>query len=279
MGHYATTLCFFACSSYETIMLDWVRWSHSAPQRRQYYGTVVKKKRDPILPPLGSNIGNPNKFDTLKTNKHLSMLQEERLIPRRSRSMHNNSILCTKYKTNTLTHLNKLWEVFLRKSKRSIARSRSRHINRIIGILLNTKCERDGAATNVPTNLSERHIINNSATPPLKSVRNSNMCETRLGCFYVTAILSWGYGWGWIEVDIEAEVDLKWGWDKIVPKFSWTWVEVELSLRWDNLTLNKGRNWAFIRVGLWFKICFMSTHVSEQHMFSMSPSILAFDFI
>ena len=28
------------------------------------YGEVVKKKRDPILPPLGSNIGNPNKFDT-----------------------------------------------------------------------------------------------------------------------------------------------------------------------------------------------------------------------
>ena len=56
------------------------------------YGEVVKKKRDPILPPLGSNIGNPNKFDTLKTNKHFSMLQEERLISRRSRSMHDNSI-------------------------------------------------------------------------------------------------------------------------------------------------------------------------------------------
>ena len=32
------------------------------------YGEVVKKKRDPILPPIGSNIGNPNKFDTLLTN-------------------------------------------------------------------------------------------------------------------------------------------------------------------------------------------------------------------
>ena len=29
--------------------------------------------------------------------------------------------------------------------------------------------------------------------------------STRLGCFYVTAILSWDYGWGWVEVDVEAE--------------------------------------------------------------------------
>ena len=79
---------------------------------------------------------------------------------------------------------------------------------------------------------------------------------TRLSGFFVTAMLSWGYGWGWVEVDIEAEVDLnlrlKWGWDEIESKFSWKWVEVELS--WDKLTLNKGRNWAFIGAGLWFKI-------------------------
>ena len=107
------------------------------------------------------------------------------------------------------------------------------------------------------------------------------MTKTRLGCFYVTAILSWGYGWGWVEVDIEAEVDLnlrlKWSWDEI--EFSWNWVEVELSWSWDKLTLNKGRNWAFIGVGLWFKICFRSTHVAERQMFSMSSSILAFNFI
>ena len=102
---------------------------------------------------------------------------------------------------------------------------------------------------------------------------------TRLGCFYVTAILSWGYGWGWIEVDIEDEIDLnlrlKWGWDEIESKFSWNWD----SWSWDKLTLNRGRNWAFIGVGLWFKICFRSTYIAEQHMFSMSPSILAFDFM
>ena len=43
--------------------------------------------------------------------------------------------------------------------------------------------------------------------------------STRLGCFYVSAILSWSLGWGWVEVDIEAEVDLrlrlKWGWVEI----------------------------------------------------------------
>ena len=40
----------------------------SGPIANILYGEVVKKKRDPILPPLG-NIGNPNKFDALLTNK------------------------------------------------------------------------------------------------------------------------------------------------------------------------------------------------------------------
>ena len=62
----------------------------------------------------------------------------------------------------------------------------------------------------------------------------------------------------WVEVDIEAEIELnlrlKCGWDEIESKFSWNWVEVELRWSWDKLTLNKGRNWAFIGVELWFKI-------------------------
>ena len=41
----------------------------------------------------------------------------------------------------------------------------------------------------------------------------------------------------------------------------------------DKLTWYKGRYWAFIALGLWFTICFMSTHVAEQNMFSMFPSI------
>ena len=44
------------------------------------------------------------------------------------------------------------------------------------------------------------------------------MKKTRLGCFYVTAILSWGYGWGW--------VDWYWGWGWFEP-------EDEMRLRWD----------------------------------------------
>ena len=40
------------------------------------------------------------------------------------------------------------------------------------------------------------------------------------------------------------------GWDDVESKFSWNWVEVELSLGWDMLTLNKGRNLAFIRVAM-----------------------------
>ena len=38
---------------------------------------------------------------------------------------------------------------------------------------------------------------------------------TRLGCFYVTAILSWGYGWGWVEAEVDLSLRLKWGWDEI----------------------------------------------------------------
>ena len=47
-------------------------------------------------------------------------------------------------------------------------------------------------------------------------------------------------------------------------------VEIELSWSWDKLTLNKGRNRAFIGVG--------STHIVEQLSFSIFLSILTFDF-
>ena len=51
---------------------------------------------------------------------------------------------------------------------------------------------------------------------------------TRLGCFYVTPILSWG--WGWVDVDIETEADLQLGlmlgWDDVEQKFSWNWVDI-----------------------------------------------------
>ena len=70
-----------------------------------------------------------------------------------------------------------------------------------------------------------------------------------------------------------------WGWDEVESKLSWNWVEVDLSWGWDKLTLNKGRNLAFIGLGLWFKTCFRSAHAAEQHTFSMSPSIFAFDII
>ena len=44
---------------------------------------------------------------------------------------------------------------------------------------------------------------------------------TRLGYFYVTAILSWGYGWGWVEAEVDLSLRLKWGWDEIQWEFSW----------------------------------------------------------
>ena len=56
---------------------------------------------------------------------------------------------------------------------------------------------------------------------------------------------------------------------EVEMRLSGSLVEIELSWSLDKLTLNKGRNWTFIGVGLWFKICSRSTYVAEQHMFSM----------
>ena len=62
-------------------------------------------------------------------------------------------------------------------------------------------------------------FINKLKLMHLFFLKKVNRTLTRLGYFYVTAILSWGYGWGSVEVDIEHEVDLnlrlKWGWDEI----------------------------------------------------------------
>ena len=132
--------------------------------------------------------------------------------------------------------------------------------------------------TNLGLNLniaSIDQILNKESSPleffsELSKLRDYSM-ETRLGCFYVTAILSSH----WVEVMVEDELRLRliwtWGWNEVEMRFSGSgnWVKVELSWSWDKLTLNKGRNWAFIGVGLWFKICFRSTYVAEQHMFSM----------
>ena len=87
-GHYATTLGFFACTAYETILLTeqgGVTQPHSEGNnfRANCQHTVRgggEKKRDPILPPLCSNIGNPNKFDTSLTNKQTFEYAERRKI-------------------------------------------------------------------------------------------------------------------------------------------------------------------------------------------------------
>ena len=116
---------------------------------------------------------------------------------------------------------------------------------------------------------STSQALNKTAYPTYPSKPKP---ETRLGYFYDTAILSWGYGWGWY-----------WGWGwfeaEVEMRLSRGLVEIELSWGWDKFTMHRGRNWALLGVGLWSKIRFRSTHVAEQHMFSLSPSILAFNFI
>ena len=79
-----------------------------------------------------------------------------------------------------------------------------------------------------------------------------------------------GLLWWHIHIElrfIEVKVKVEWSWDEVELKFSWKLVEVELNWGWDKLMLNKGRNWAFIGLGLWFKICFKSTDIAEQHIF------------
>ena len=62
----------------------------------------------------------------------------------------------------------------------------------------------------------------------------------------------------WVEVELRLILRLRliwtWGWNEVEMRFSRSLAEIELRLSWDKLTLNKGRNWAFIGVGLWFKI-------------------------
>ena len=91
---------------------------------------------------------------------------------------------------------------------------------------------------------SERKIV---AKLVSRTWLNLNYIYTRLGCFYVTATLSWGWVefeidlrliWArdWIEVEVEmsvswnlVEFELRLSWDEVELKFSWSWVEVELS--------------------------------------------------
>ena len=96
----------------------------------------------------------------------------------------------------------------------------------------------------------------------LTSNKGRNWAFIGYGSKYVLGLLIWN-----------------WGWNEVEMRLSWSLVEIKLRLSWDKLTLNKGRNWAFIGMGLWFKICFRSTYVAEQHMFPNFSSILAFNFI
>ena len=55
---------------------------------------------------------------------------------------------------------------------------------------------------------------------------------TRLGYFYVTAILSCGWDWGWSKLSWgEIDVKMRLGWNsvEIELKFDWGWVEFKLN--------------------------------------------------
>ena len=67
---------------------------------------------------------------------------------------------------------------------------------------------------------------------------------TRLGCFYVTAILIWG----WVDVDIEAEVDLNLRWNEDEMRLSPSLVEIELKWSWVGVEISW--NWIKEEIGL-----------------------------
>ena len=95
----------------------------------------------------------------------------------------------------------------------------------------------------------------------------------------------------WVEAKVEVELRLMlrlrliWGchWNEVEMRSNRSLVEIELRLSWVGVEIGwhwiKGDIGLLYRVGLWFKICFRSIHVAEQHMVSLSPSILTFDFI
>ena len=76
--------------------------------------------------------------------------------------------------------------------------------------------------------------------------------------------------WGLVEV----EMRLSWSLLEIELKLSWGWAE--WGLRWDNVELRANFGFQRTRVTVQF---FRSSHVAEQHLFSMFPSVLTFNLI
>ena len=54
----------------------------------------------------------------------------------------------------------------------------------------------------------------------------SKIQRTRLGCFYVTAMLSWGCGW------FETEVEMRFSGGLVEIELRLSWVGVEISWHW-----------------------------------------------
>ena len=102
----------------------------------------------------------------------------------------------------------------------------------VIYINYNTSEIRQKSILNLSKHMENHHyiqLLNTLVTPMFPF-------HTRLGCFYVTAILSWG--WGLVDVDIETEADMRLGlmlgWDDVELKFSWNWVEVGVGEGFEN---------------------------------------------
>ena len=104
-------------------------------------------------------------------------------------------------------------------------------------------------------------------------------------------MLIWVWGWSKAELRLRLRLKLKFccswldlglSWVGFELGLSWVelrlcWVGVVLSWGFVELMLNYSRNLTFIGLGFCSKTFFRSTHIAE-HLFSMFPSILTFNF-
>ena len=129
-------------------------------------------------------------------------------------------------------------------------------------------------------------------------ILDEKLVKTRLGCFCVTPILSWGcvkveiedevdlrlrLKWGWFELEVEVRLIWGWGWDEVKSKFSWSWVGLFINSNfWFLLDFGVifyfwGPKWAIFGFGIVFKN-FFGVYSYSWTTFIIFYVFLNFDF-
>ena len=110
---------------------------------------------------------------------------------------------------------------------------------------------------------------------------------TRLGCFYVTAMLSWDWSWCWFEFEVEVRLNWGWGWEwgwyEVKLKFCWSWLDLglswvgfELKLSWVGVKLS----WGWVELGLcWVGVVLSSGFVELRLNYSQNLAFIGLEFL